>query len=395
VRFDVAPLIDDGLALALENNLIGPAADAYQRLASVHEQAGDYVGAREAYQSAFEFCDAKSVSVFAQFCLACLAVVLRDTGEWDRAITVCKQVLDSPQTNAPTRAIAGGLLGLVYAYRGQTKHARSPLRESFDLTQRFEMALMTIWAVWGLAHLDEVLGDTDSAIERCRFLLNHCQHIEDRHYAVPALCWAATFFASHDLPADARACAHALSIIASSSGTPGALAALAHALGETALLDGNAKLAAEQFSQALTILGEQDLPYERALTQWRAGVALVACGERALGIERLTDAYRTAIKLKAKPLADRVARELAALGEKVDKRLGRRAARNLEHGGLTLREREVLRRMALGRTNREIAEELFLSPRTVDMFVRNILNKLNCSSRFEASRKAEELSLLV
>ncbi len=383
-----------GLALALENNLIGPAAEAYQRLASAYEQAGDLAAARDAYQTAFEYCQAKSVSVFAQFCLACLAVVLRDTGEWDRLITVCKEVLNSPETNAPTRAIATGLLGLVYAYRGQTKQARSSLQESFDLTQRFEMGLMMIWTVWGLGHLHEVVGDTDSATERCRFLLIHCQQIEDRHYAVPALWWAATFFASHGLAADARGCAHALAAIASSSGTPEALAALAHALGETALLDGNAKLATEQFHQALTILGELDLPYERAVAQWRAGVALVASGERALGIERLVEAYRIAAKLKAKPLAERAASELAALGEKVEKRLGRKAARGLEGGGLTPREREVLRRVALGRTNREIAQELFLSPRTVDMFVRNILNKLNCSSRLEASRKAEELGLL-
>ncbi len=383
-----------GLALALEHNLIGPAAEAYQRLASVHEQAGDYVGAREAYQSAFEFCNAKGVSAFAQFCLACLAVILRDTGEWDRAIAICRDVLASPQANVPTRAIASGLLGLSYACRGQTKHARGPLLESFNQTQRFEMALMTTWNVWGLAHLDDVQGDTDSAAERCRFLLKHCQQIEDRHYAVPALWWATTFFAGQGLLSDARACANTLSAIASASSTPEALAALAHALGEVAWLDGDAKHAADLFNHALTVLSQLDLPYERAQTQWRAGLALVASGERALGIEHLTDAYRTAIKLKAKPLAERAARELAALGEKVEKRLGRKAARGLEHGGLTRREREVLRHMALGHTNREIAQDLFLSPRTVDMFVRNILGKLNCTSRLEASRTAEELGLL-
>jgi DNA-binding CsgD family transcriptional regulator len=53
-----------------------------------------------------------------------------------------------------------------------------------------------------------------------------------------------------------------------------------------------------------------------------------------------------------------------------------------------------MRLVADGRTNREIAAELFLSPRTVDMHVRNILAKLDCRSRVEASAKAGEAGLL-
>jgi DNA-binding CsgD family transcriptional regulator/tetratricopeptide (TPR) repeat protein len=61
---------------------------------------------------------------------------------------------------------------------------------------------------------------------------------------------------------------------------------------------------------------------------------------------------------------------------------------------LSRREREVVRLLALGRTNREIAHELFLSPRTVDMHVRNILRKLDSRSRMEAAHRARELGLV-
>jgi DNA-binding CsgD family transcriptional regulator len=44
--------------------------------------------------------------------------------------------------------------------------------------------------------------------------------------------------------------------------------------------------------------------------------------------------------------------------------LGRRAARDVEQGRLTRRELEILRLVAVGRANREIAHQLFLSPRT-------------------------------
>ena len=55
---------------------------------------------------------------------------------------------------------------------------------------------------------------------------------------------------------------------------------------------------------------------------------------------------------------------------------------------------EVVRLVALGRTNREIATELFLSTRTVDMHVRNLLRKLDSRSRVEAAHRAAELDLL-
>jgi DNA-binding NarL/FixJ family response regulator len=123
-------------------------------------------------------------------------------------------------------------------------------------------------------------------------------------------------------------------------------------------------------------------------------VALGAAGEREPALDLLTDAYRTARKLGARPLAAEATREVAALGESVAERLGPRAAAQADGPGLTRRELEVVRLVAVGRTNREIATELFLSPRTVDMHIRNILRKLDCRSRVEAAHRAGELDLL-
>jgi DNA-binding NarL/FixJ family response regulator len=66
----------------------------------------------------------------------------------------------------------------------------------------------------------------------------------------------------------------------------------------------------------------------------------------------------------------------------------------LEQGALTRRELEILRLVAVGRTNREIAHQLYLSRRTVDMHVRTMLAKLGCRSRTEATGRAHELGLL-
>jgi DNA-binding CsgD family transcriptional regulator len=161
-----------------------------------------------------------------------------------------------------------------------------------------------------------------------------------------------------------------------------------------ALVDGDVAGAAQQLTHALDVLGDLSVPYERAETELRAAVALVAAEERGLAIDHLTSVHRVARRLGARPLAREAAEELARLGEQVERRLGRRAAGQLEHAGLSRREVEVLRLVSVGRTNREIAQGLFLSPRTVDMHVRNILTKLDCRSRTEATRRAAELGLL-
>jgi len=211
---------------------------------------------------------------------------------------------------------------------------------------------------------------------------------------VPALRWVVTFFAARGAGDEARACADALGGIAAAAGDVEAAAALAHALGECALLDGEADLAVRHFTTALDLLRRADLPLERAETQSRAGAAMAAAGLRADAIDQLTAAYRTARRLRARPLAARVGAQLGALGEPIERRLGRLAAGQLDHGGLSRRELEVLRLVALGRTNREVGQELFLAVRTVDMHVRSLLAKLDCRSRVEALRRAGELGLL-
>jgi DNA-binding NarL/FixJ family response regulator len=387
-------LVRAGLALALEHGLTGPAAEIYQRLADSLEHTGDYTAAKETYDEAFGFCTANALDPVAQLCLACLTAVLRQTGDWERAATLCRQVIASSGAAPHARTVATGMLGSILGLRGQARRARPLLLESLTLARRIELAGMELTSTWGLAIVDQAEGATGSAAGHCWSMVERWRQTEDRHYAVAPLRWATTFFAESGDGPGTRTCAAALAQIAADTGQDEAMSALAHALGETALLDGSAEQAAGHFARALVLLQALDVPFDRAETERRAAAALAGLGRREEAVEHLVAAHRTARRLGARPLVERAAGSLAALGERADRRLGRRAVAQAANGGLTRREVEVVRLVAMGHTNREIARELFLSPRTVEMHVGGILVKLGCRSRADAARRASELGLL-
>ncbi|MFN8467536.1 MAG: AAA family ATPase [Caldilineaceae bacterium] len=387
-------LVQEGLALALQKNLAGAAAEVYQRLADSLEHAGEYAAAKETYLVGFDFCQANAVPATAQLCVACLTVVLRHTGEWEQAMRLCREVLASRASTLHAQAAAAGMLGSLYALRGQARPAQPLLLEAAALARQIELAAMELLAAWGLALVEELNGAHDRAAEHVRFVLERWRRMEDVHYAVPALRWSVTFLAGQGADGEARACANALAQIAAASGQPEALSALAHALGEVALLDGDPSQAARQFTQALGLLKDLPVPYCQALTGLRAGMACASAGEREAGVQHMADAYRIARQLGARPLAARATQALAVLGEPIGERLGQGAETRLQSGNLTRRQRQILQLVAQGQTNAEIAEALVLSPRTVEMHVSNILATLDSRSRADAVRRAAELGLL-
>ena len=385
-------LVKDGLSLALEHNLTTEAVDAYQRLGTVFETAGDYANAREALTSALDLCRLTDTHEPEAGCVACMAYVLRELGEWPRTLELCRDLIATHEGDG-VRVIADGCLGFIRGIRGELGPARRHLTAGFDAARRLDILSMQVDCAASLAIVADYDNDRDEALKRCRFLLARWEESEDHHYAVWGLRLAGSLFAQAGQGDEAHACADALTRVATNSGHGDALAALAHALGEIALAEGEPELAAEQLSRAVELHRELRIPAERAQILHRAGVALEAVGNRELAVERHAEAYRLARKLAARPLAGRAAAAIEDLGESVEERLGRTAA-NGESSALTRRELEVLRLVADGSTNREIATALFLSPRTIDMHVRNILAKLDCRSRVEASVKAADAGLL-
>jgi DNA-binding CsgD family transcriptional regulator len=366
------------------------AAELYQRLSLVLYDGADYRRAEEALDTALGLCRTDGDAGTELACVTCLVYVLRERGEWSRAGELGRELIA-----ADTAAwVAEGLIGAIHAFQGKLSSARRLLTASRAVSSAVGHYNMFVDSTTGLAYVAAGEGHDDEAAEHCRALLARWHESEDHHYAVWGIRWAAAFFASRGDAKGAHDCAEALGRMASEAGHGDALAALAQAIGELALLEGDEAAAAEHFSRAVELHRNLAIPFERAQIELRAGLALAAAGEREPALERLCDAYRTARKLGARPLASEAAKRVAEMGESVAQRLGGRAEAHAGEVQLTRRELEVLRHVAVGRTNREIAQELFISQRTVDMHVRNLLGKLDCRSRVEASHRAGELGLL-
>jgi len=150
----------------------------------------------------------------------------------------------------------------------------------------------------------------------------------------------------------------------------------AHARGAILLAEGQPGDALVALRRALEIWRELDAPYEIARVRSSIGLACRAMEDHDSAALELDAARRAFETLGAVPDRARV----ASLGAPADTTGG-----PANSYGLTGRELEVLRLIAGGRSNREIATQLFISEHTVARHVQNIFSKLDVSSRAGAT----------
>jgi non-specific serine/threonine protein kinase len=156
------------------------------------------------------------------------------------------------------------------------------------------------------------------------------------------------------------------------------VAALTHRFARAARLFGAAEALREAIGASVP---RHHARYDRAVARVRAG----------LGEAAFTAAWAAG---RALPLAEAVAEAMAVAPAPPGDASADDAAMESEQRGLTAREIEVLRLIAAGRSNAEIAEALFVSPRTAQTHVQHILDKLDVENRAEAAVYAAKHGLL-
>lgn len=172
-----------------------------------------------------------------------------------------------------------------------------------------------------------------------------------------------------------------LEMFATVTGAPWAAARVAHC---RALLLSVAPAADEIFRAALDHHSRSRRRFEQARTELSYGEYLRRTRRRVAAREHLRAALGTFEDLGAAPWRDRAAQELRASGE----RARRRDPEVLPQ--LTAQELQVARFVAQGLSNRDVAAQLFVSPRTVDFHLRNVFSKVGVSSRTQLAHASFE-----
>jgi ATP/maltotriose-dependent transcriptional regulator MalT len=167
---------------------------------------------------------------------------------------------------------------------------------------------------------------------------------------------------------------------ASGLGLPVAEAAVRRARAEVLLAEGEGDAAAELALHAAKTASQRGAMIEAGRSQIAAARALAAAGERERAIEQLRAARARMAGCGARRLAQEAARELRVLGAAAPAVVARRPG-DTGTTALSRREQEVATLVAAGNSNPEIAQALYLSPKTIEGHMHRIFEKLGVTSR--------------
>jgi len=315
-----------------------------------HEEIADAVGE----QALREVDEVVGVGIRCWIRLALVGLSMQRE-EWDRAMALCEQCasLLAGAENHVIQMELGAPMAEAYCARGRLAEAAQLLGETLARTQasgarHYEASA---WRVQGQVLAAE--GMHDDAARAFDHAIALCQEIGSRLELANALYQRGMFHrARHDLDAAhadlTRAC-----MLCEQMGARALLWRTHAALGQLALAE------------------QRVLEAERAFAAARAIVAEIAA-------EMCDESFRKHLRQRAAAL---IPPALLAVP---------RRALKADYGGLTEREREVAALIAQGQSNRQIAEALVVSERTITTHVSNIFAKLGFTSRAQVARWADE-----
>ncbi len=298
------------------------------------------------------------------YCCVHRAEMMRLHGAWLDAIQEAQQVFERLSSSQHHPAMGEALYqqAEVHRLRGDLVKAEEGYRQASQLGRK---------PYPGLSQLRLAQGQVDAAAAAIRLTLEETSGLT-RARILPA--FVEIMLASRDVSA-ARLAADELMAIAARLDAPFIHALAADALGAVLLAENDWRSALASLRRAWTLWRELDAPYDASRTRVAIAVACRALGDVEGAAMELDAARQTFEQLGA-------ASELARL-----EGVARQQALKTPTG-LSVREAQVLRLVATGRTNRAIADELCISEKTVARHMSNIFVKLNLSTRAAATAYA-------
>jgi DNA-binding CsgD family transcriptional regulator len=295
-------------------------------------------------------------------------------GRWDEAAADAAEAVRLARETGQRSVLSFDLVCLAYidAARGKDKSCRANVTEALELADRYDIGSVKVYAASVLGLLELGLGRLDPAITH---LARVADLLAPMGLGEPATVqWAPDYIEACIRAGHREQATQALEAFqqqAEATGRTWALATTARCHGLlTAPTDAEAA-----FTEAYRWHGHTSMPFELARTQLCHGQQLRRAKQRSAARERLRAALASFEQLDARPWADQARAELQATGETARHRAQPPTRR------LTPQEFQVARLVADGRSNRDIAAALFLSPKTVEFHLGSIHRKLGTSSR--------------
>jgi LuxR family transcriptional regulator, maltose regulon positive regulatory protein len=375
--------LDEASAIALggEADLLACVAWACCYLISACEQVRDYDRARQWCVRMTDFCEQYGIGVLLGQCRAKYASVLMWEGRWEEAET--QLTWAGGELSAARPALTGEALVRLADLRRQ----QGRLEEAAALYARCDGHLHTYV---GLGALALERDDPEQAMELAeRFLRRLPPHAIERSGGLELVLRAAVRLGRGEV---ARRSLKELQQLAARVGTgPLVTAALACA-GTVAAAEGDQESARRAFEDALDTPASRRAPFDAARIRVELAITLQALGRHAAACLELD---RALVSLRDLGAAAECARVDALAGQwRAAEGSGPTSASGGPLDALTPREREVLRLVAEGLTNHQIADRLVLSDHTVHRHVGNLLRKLALPSRAAAAALAAQQGLL-
>ena len=323
---------------------------------------------------------------FAVFMMVGRAQALERLGRLEEALGTAEAAVEAARLSGNPQAVGFALVAEAWtaAEVGDVEHARAAAEEAVGILDGLDESVLTraTHAHVGVIWLE--IGDPERCVEQLRIAgLPDFPLIEPGRRG-----WLYSVLARAEL---ARGDHEAAGAWAARSATtvdglelPLAEAWSLHARALVALAHGDGARAARLAGSAAERADAVSSPVPAARCRALAGVALAAAGDREAAVRLLVGAEAELAACRAERHRDEVAHHLRRLGHRVSARR-RRFERRQTLGDLSHRELEIAERVALGRTNREIAGQLFLSEKTVEGYLTNVFTKLGVSSRAEVA----------
>lgn len=328
--------------------------------------------AREWTAALARWCEQQpQIVAFTATCLVHRAEILQLSGNWAGAMAeACRAgERDSHEVERDPPAAALYQQAELYRLQGQYGAAEEAYRSAARLGRDPQP---------GLALLRMAQGRTDAACAAIRRVLGSTAEPLKRAKLLPAQI--EILLRTGDIP-EARGACRELEHIAATFETDVLRAMAAQAQGALTLAEGDVRAALGPLRQAFEMWRQVEAPYEAARVRVQIGMACSALGDDEAGDLEFRAARAVFEQLGATP-------QIAYLDSL--SKSGSSGRQCL----LSLRELEVLRLVAAGKTNKAIAALLCLSERTIDRHVSNILAKLNVPSRAAATAEAYNRKLL-